>query len=889
MTKFVATYFVATILASATLFSAPKAGRPAAEKHPSATNLALMATATTSFVSGHETIDGLNSGHTPRNSDDKRHGAYGNWPQQGPQWVQYEWSQPISTAQIDVYWFDDARGVRLPTECRLKYWDGNDFVPVQRPWGLGLKANQYNTTTFTEVKTSKLRLEIDSQKGFSTGILQWRVIDSGKSPHFPPIVTAGVDRVVVLPGKTWLHGAVKDDGKGRSAQTLLWSMQSGPGKVVFDDVIAAATTAEFSAPGDYVLELTANDGQFHTSDTLHVSVVPPPPTEHLRPVATKKYKLNSPLWSARIKKLIVNWIPHCYEKLSDPNLREGGIGNFVQAGNKLAGRPFEHHRGAPWANAYTHNTVEAMCLALMVDPQGDAEIIAAQKAIRAKLDDWIPKILSAQEPDGYLHTQYTLGGHKRWTNNNDHEGYQAGYFIEAAIAHYLMTGKTDNRMYRAARKLADCWRQNIGPAPKRSWYDGHEELEQALVRLARFVDEQEGPGKGRPYVDLAKFLLDSRHDGSDYDQSHVPVTQQYEALGHAVRAAYCYSGMADVAMETGDTDYQSAVRSIWSNLVHKKYYVTGGIGSGETPEGFGKNYSLPNHAYCESCANCGLLFFQHKLNLIDHDARYVDLYEETLFNAILGDVDLEAKNFTYTNALDSSGARYPWHGCPCCIGNIPRTLLMLPTWMYATDSDGLYVNLFIGSTVTVENVAGTSVEMVQQTDYPWTSLVLITVNPAEPKSFAIKIRVPSRNVSRLYTASPASEGIESLSVNGKHMTPTIEKGYAVINRTWKAGDRIDLVLPMKIQRVKADDKIAADRGRVALRYGPTIYNFESVDQSVDLVLGPDSPLSFDWKPDLLGGVVTINGTFTNGTPFVAIPNYARNNRGGRSIVWVKDR
>ena len=200
-----------------------------------------------------------------------------------------------------------------------------------------------------------------------------------------------------------------------------------------------------------------------------------------------------------------------------------------------------------------------MCLALMFDPQGDQEIIAAQAAIRKKLDDWIPKILSAQEPDGYLQTFYTLNGLKRWTNKGDHEGYTAGYFIESALAHYLMTGKTDDRMYRAARRLADCWCDHIGPAPKKSWYDGHEELEQALVRLGKFVDAEEGPGKGRKYIELAKFLLDCRRNGEEYDQSHLPVTRQYEAVGHAVRAAYLYSGMAGVAMETGDVDYQSAV------------------------------------------------------------------------------------------------------------------------------------------------------------------------------------------------------------------------------------------------------------------------------------------------------------------------------------------
>jgi len=285
--------------------------------------------------------------------------------------------------------------------------------------------------------------------------------------------------------------------------------------------------------------------------------------------------------------------PHCYRKISDPTVPEGGIENFVQAGNKLAGRPHTGHQGPVFANAWVHNTVESMCVALMVDPQGDHEILRAQQAIRERLDDWIPKILSAQEPDGYLQTFYTLNNRPRWTNKHDHEGYLAGYFLESAIAHYQMTNRTDARMYEAAKKLSDCWCDNIGPAPKKYWYEGHQELEQALVRWARFVEDVEGAGKGRKYVELAKFLMDSRRDGEEYDQSHLPVVQQYEAVGHAVRAVYSYSGMADLAMETGDVDYHSAVRSLWNNLVNKKYYVTGGVGSGETSEGSARTTRSP--------------------------------------------------------------------------------------------------------------------------------------------------------------------------------------------------------------------------------------------------------------------------------------------------------
>jgi DUF1680 family protein len=383
-------------------------------------------------------------------------------------------------------------------------------------------------------------------------------------------------------------------------------------------------------------------------------------------------------------------------------------------------------------------------------------------------------------------------------------------------------------------------------------------------------------------------------------------------VGHAVRAVYCYSGMADVAVETHDVDYQSAVKSLWSNVVNKKYYVAGGVGSGETSEGFGPNYSLGNNAYCESCSSCGEIFFQWKMNLAYHDAKYADLYEQTMYNALMGGTDLAGTTFYYTNPLDANELRTSWHNCPCCVGNIPRTLLMLPTWMYAKSADGVYVNLFIGSTVNLENVGGTEIQMVQATNYPWDGKVSITVNPKVQKNFSVRIRVPNRDVSSLYKGTPEADGITSIAVNSSSVKPQIDKGYAVITRTWKAGDKIDLVLPMKVQRVEASDKIVADQSRVALRYGPLLYNIEQVDQDITKPVAAASPLTTEWKGDLLGGVMVIKGAFADGSPMMAIPNFARTNRdpappsppppppaggapGARpaprpptSIVWIKE-
>ena len=322
-----------------------------------------------------------------------------------------------------------------------------------------------------------------------------------------------------------------------------------------------------------------------------------------------------------------------------------------------------------FSNAWVHQTVESICLALMVDPQGDQEIIAAQAKMRATLEDWIPKILAAQHPDGYLQTAFTLrdmapasaspprraargraaGRRPRAAN---HEGYVAGYFIESAINHYMMTEGKDRRLYNAAKKLADCWADHIGPRAeagvvRRPPGDGAgARAVRPLRQRDREARRQAGPGDR--YIALAKFLLDCRKGGTEYDQSHVPVQQQYEAVGHAVRAVYTYSGMADVAVETHDVDYQSAVKSLWDNIVHRKYYLTGGVGSGETSEGFGPDYSLRNNAYCEACSSCGEIFFQWKLHLAYHDAQYADLYEQTLYNALLGAMDLAGKNFYYT-------------------------------------------------------------------------------------------------------------------------------------------------------------------------------------------------------------------------------------------------
>ncbi len=753
-------------------------------------NLAKVATPSASNASGDARLSALNDGFVPSSSHDHQHGVFGTWPHVEPQWVQYDWSKPVTTNRVEVYWWVDGQGVGAPASYKVTYWNGSAFVPVANAKGLGIDANSFNSTTFDAVKTDKLRLEIVSDGTHSPGILEWKVYSTGPVPLFPPIVAAGVDRSVVLGSKTYLSGTA-DWLMPSAPRRVRWSKFSGPGHVTFADPASTDTTATFSAAGDYVLELTALGKPDNSSSKLLVHAEKAPPKERLDVVYTTNYSIDNPMWNERAKSLMVSWIPHCIAQCERTDLTQGqgGLDNFIEAAKALRGEPHGRHKGYVFSNAWVHQTVEAMCIALMVDPQGDPDIIAAQQQMKISLEKWIPIVLAAQEPNGYLQTAYTLADRTYWPqpwmpeHRGNHEGYTAGYFIESAINHYTLTQGQDLRLYNAAKKLADCWVASIGPG-KKQWWDGHEEMEQALVRFGRFVNDMEGNGRGDSYIALAKFLIDCRGTGlgagQEYDQSHAPAIKQYEAVGHAVRAMYFYSGMADVAAETHDQDYQSAVLSLWDNMVNKKYYVTGGIGSGETSEGFGPNYSLRNEAYCESCSSCGVIFFQYKMNLAYHDAKYADLYEQTMYNALFGAVDLQGKNFCYTNPLINT-QRAPWHVCPCCVSNISRTLLMVPTWSYSKGPSALHVNLFIGGRVNVGKIAGTNVQVVQKTEYPWKGAVAITIKPEQPQTFSVHVRVPNRSTSVLYAMTPTVSGLKRIALNGKPFTPHIINGYAVIN------------------------------------------------------------------------------------------------------------
>jgi DUF1680 family protein len=637
-------------------------------------------------------------------------------------------------------------------------------------------------------------------------------------------------------------------------------------------------------------------------------------------------------WAPRIETNRLVTIPFAFQQCE----RSGRMDNFIRAAIALEGGELTNRRAPPYPFDDTdpYKVIEGASYALAVQPD---------PKMSAYLDDLITKIGKAQEPDGYLYTTRTINpenphrwaGHERWKMDpiDSHELYNAGHLFEAAAAHYQATGKTN--LLNIALKEADLLCKTFGPETNKlnHIWPGHQVVEMGLAKLYRITGKQK-------YLDLAKFFLDVRGPGGDqYHQSWIKPVDQTEAVGHAVRAGYMYSGMADVAALTGDERYLHAIDTIWDNVVGKKIYLTGGIGATGAGEAFGRNYQLPNmSAYCETCAAVANDYWNLRLFLLHGDAKYVDVMERTLYNGLLSGVSLDGKRFFYPNPLESDGQhqRSPWFGVACCPGNITRFLASVPGYLYAQQGDTLYVNLFAAGTADVKMDDGRTIHIVQNTTYPWEGSVKLAVTPDKSARFNLKLRIPgwARNEampSDLYRFVDEVKTPPSIKLNGKNVPLKLEQGYVSLNRTWKKGDLIDLELPMPVRRIVANENVSDDAGKVALQRGPLVYCLEWPDAKdghvLDLMLADDAPVTAEFQEhrlvatsqpvrmasagrsapastessaEIRGPMEVIKGEawslrYVNAqqqvdkekVPFTAIPYFAWANRGpGEMAVWL---
>jgi len=536
------------------------------------------------------------------------------------------------------------------------------------------------------------------------------------------------------------------------------------------------------------------------------------------------------------------------------------------------------------------------------------------KRLEQYIDSVLDVIASAQEPDGYLYTARTQNprhphewaGDKRWSKEEElsHELYNLGHMTEGAIAHYQATGS--RKFLDMAIRYADVVCKEVGPGHGQACVvPGHQIAEMALAKLYLVTGNKK-------YLDEAKFFLDYRGKTTithDYSQAHQPVVEQTEAVGHAVRAAYMYAGMADVAALTGDSNYVKAIDAIWQNIVGKKLYITGGIGATSNGEAFGKNYELPNmSAYCETCAAIGHVYVNHRLFLLHGDSKYYDVLERTLYNGLISGVSLEGNGFFYPNPLESAGQhqRQPWFGCACCPSNICRFIPSLPGYVYAVKDRNVYVNLFLSNKSSL-TVAGSKVNLSQTTDYPWNGDIAVTVDKNSAGQFAMKIRIPGWVKgqvlpSDLYQYSDGRQLGYSVTVNGAVEGGMTDDGYFTIDRRWKKGDKLMIHFDMAPRTVRANDQVEADRGMISIERGPLVYCAEHPDNSFDI-----AGALINQKPQFTLGKTEIGGTTvqtivteaqtlnfnqqgkleTHDQKLTLIPYYAWCHRGsGNMRVWL---
>ena len=615
----------------------------------------------------------------------------------------------------------------------------------------------------------------------------------------------------------------------------------------------------------------------------------------ITPTPFTAVSLQDTFWLPRLETNRTVTIPDVLRKCEE----FGRVDNFRKAARRLPGP----YRGKmPFEDTDVYKALEGAASSLAQHPD---------PALEAQLDALIDEIAAAQESDGYLYTNRTIdpahvlpdAGVARWTNLvMSHELYNCGHMYEAACAHHLATGKRS--FLDVALRSAELICSVFGPEGRHDMC-GHQIVEMGLARLYRATGD-------RRYLEQARFFLEQRgrHDGRiqylyeenpGYCQDHAPVAEQREAVGHAVRAAYMYCGMADVAALLPDRAYAEAIKAIWRDVVQSKIYLTGAIGARHRGEAFGEAFELPNlTAYGETCASIGSVMWNHRLFLLTGDARYVDVMEQTLYNRLLSGVSLRGDEYFYANPLESDGifrfnhgsaGRQGWFDVSCCPTNISRFFPSLPGYVWASAGTTIYANLFIAGRATLELDEGT-VEIVQETEYPWTGSVRFTLDPSRRMRLRLMVRLPGWSRDRimggsLYRFEQSERRMAALKLNGAAIGIEMKDGYAVIERDWDPGDTVALSLPMSARKVLCDPRVTDNRGKAALQRGPVVYCVEGRDASVPLdrlCLGEESGLTARRRPDLLGGIVEVAGE-----GFAAIPYYAWANRGpGPMRTWLRN-
>jgi len=603
-------------------------------------------------------------------------------------------------------------------------------------------------------------------------------------------------------------------------------------------------------------------------------------------------KITDKFWNSRINAVTNVSIPVCIDQTE---VKTGRIRNF----EKVAAKKGEKHEGIFYDDSDVYKALEAIAYSLSNHP----DILLEKKA-----EEWIDKIAAAQLPDGYLNTYFTLVDiSKRWTDMDKHEDYCAGHLIEAAIAYFNTTGKRKllDVAIRFANHIDSTFRlQN------RHWVSGHQEIELALVKLYKTTGDVR-------YLDLSDWYLEQRGHGyfdrklnKDYCQNRLPLRDETEISGHAVRAMYLFAGAADVAAAKNDAGYLKAIKKIWEDVVYRNMYITGGIGSSGSNEGFTVDYDLPNDAaYCETCASVGMVLWNQRMNLLTGESKYVDILERSLYNGALDGLSLKGDLFFYENPLASAGelSRSEWFGTACCPSNIARLVESVGNYIYTKSNDALWVNLFVSSTASLI-MKEHKIELKQFTNYPWDGKISISVNPEKTTEFELFVRIPGWANNQpvpgdTYRYLTNSSEKFSISVNGISANFKMENGYAVLNKNWEKGDVVELNLPMPVRRIVAIENVKDDQNRVALQRGPLVYCFEHPDNDgkvMDIVLPDKAIFKTAFNATLLDGIVSIQtqapvakisegGLTINSVnrKITAIPFYSWANRGkGEMQIWV---